>query len=307
MAKVIRYDNNTNDHPARGPRVRWVVAGVAALCLIVASVVHSVEIRSGAGDPTPAAAPSDPVAAWRAGQSDTVVQQNVVPGLARCASRVEGVNQATSPAGVGYKWPNTLEGAVAAAANAVEYRVSLASMLDSTRLENDPLVFFGLSLDTGADEAGWYRQLYGIDDAGKWTDPTTGAPASKFYAAAYPRYGAYRVLEVNRTDYPDQRGREIDEAFIEWWMPMVFGPGFLEDLSQVKVAAITWTLMVVWDTQAGGDYRVMWSRDDSTPQPPDRSFVNQSYQTREDILGPGWCVPLDGIEEPIDGVVKAKR
>jgi hypothetical protein len=300
------------------PKRDWRVtagAAVLAVALVLAAAVVIVRLArsdedagggpeaSGGASATAGAAPgdgwADRVAAWQAGQADEVVQADVVPGLDRCSSRVEGVN-AEALYGVGYGWPRTLEGAVAAAANAVAYRAGLPWLVDAQREALDPLVMNGGV--TPADVARQWQKEWGVDPMGQVVDKETGAvvPEERFWAQAEPRYGAFRVWRVNRNPAGD-----IEEMFVSWLVPDAKGPALYADESRVEVGWMVWTLVVAWRADLE-DYRVDAWYDWSTPLPRDRSFMNQPFQSRRDVLGPGWCLSADAIEEAVPGVVKVK-
>ncbi|MDR1213605.1 MAG: hypothetical protein LBK54_05920 [Propionibacteriaceae bacterium] len=244
-------------------------------------------------------------ARWRTQDADQVVEVDVAPGLDRCASRAEGVNQEATPEGVGFSYPHTLEGAVAAAAGALRYRLSADFLDDEVGARTDPLVFNGDTLDTARDWAAMTREAAGLSGRVEPLDPDTGQAVAEetYYAAGYPRYGAYKILKIDGIS-PLSLGP--DAVVMTWWLPGVSGIGRLENLDGVRVWGEVWTAVVQWG-YISRDYKVQLFMDGGAPPLLDNTRTNVSYGERAELLGPGWCVPLDGIEEAIPGVVKAGR
>jgi hypothetical protein len=236
------------------------------------------------------------VEAWRGRSMGDVVLEEVVPGLHRCASRVEGV-ALEALHGIGTAFPRSLEGAVAAAANSVVFFASPAFYIDAQRRVLQPLVFMPDSWWSEEQAAGWQARMR-LDGSGRPLDADGRVLDSVVSAAgAYPRYGAYKV---HHADY-DGAGL-LQEVFLSWWMPSVAGSGTVDDMSGAVVSWVVWSFEAVW-TRADRGWRVELAYDVSTPPPADPSHTNQSFAARRAVLGEGWCVPADATEGRLPGAV----
>ncbi|MDR1388272.1 MAG: hypothetical protein LBJ44_11995 [Propionibacteriaceae bacterium] len=325
MAPVVEEDEVLFDERRRR-RSSWAWVGLVA-GLVVVVVLGVVGVRasmSGSDVPTPGPGSSTPAAGpvssgsvipaeysagswervladWWAGSSSDEVVGEAAPGLARCASRIEGVATETV-LGWGVAFPRTLEGAVAASANAVGYWLSLDFFRDETRA-----VLSGRILDVEEDgsAAGWARR-FGVDGSGRSVDASGAViPNSVAFAETHLVYGAYRIWHVDRDPV-----NGLTRVRLDWWGPYVVGPGSDADVSGVRVAFVLWSVSVEW-SWGEGRWRAAVSFDSSVPEPPGgRQFVNQSFERRAVLLsamGPGWCVPFDGVEARRPGVPLAQE
>ncbi|MDR1213758.1 MAG: hypothetical protein LBK54_06735 [Propionibacteriaceae bacterium] len=236
---------------------------------------------------------------WEKGAGDQVVGE-AAPGLPRCASRIEGVAE-ERVLGWGTRFPRTLEGAVAASAEAVKFFLSVDYFTDAIRdVVYQPLM--GRSAPSEGTVQRW-QTMFAVDGLGRPVDGQ-GQPVleQQMFAATYPEYGAYRLLWTNLSPLGN-----VEEAFISWWAPYVVGHGTDSDMSDVRVAHVLFTVVMSW----GGDDWVVGELtfDSSSPKPPERPPVNLSFVERSRLLaamGDGWCVPADGIESRRPGVPLAQ-
>lgn len=198
-------------------------------------------------------------------------------------------------------WPQTVDGAVAAAFNYDAATSSPAYLVDDTGEKINKRIFTPegeKALGYTAEDRRNMRARFRLTENAEVLEPNgTVSSKQEFYYAAYPWYGAYKVEQVNS---------DLSEVRVRTWMPLVFGTGTDDNLSEVYVNWVESALTMRWWE---GDWRIAaGDRPETRPenQAPDDTFTNQSYQVRRDVLGDGWIVLADSTEDPRPGSVLTK-
>jgi len=288
-------------------RLVAIIAGVMAVAMVVAAmfVLRTPTGRSpaespGASDAPTAAATGLMFPDWSAGRTDKVVTANIAPGIDRCASRSMGV-ATQQVAGIGTQFPDTIEGAVAAAANYERFINSPTVVLDDERTQIDPKVSVAPMSDAAAQAL---RAQFHVDDQARPLDSDGNVvPGVTFASDAYPQYGAYKVWWVNGSALGSDG---IDEVYLSWMMPHAQMDYLSGWTAQVYWRVTTWEM--VW---TDGTFKVASSTTDPSMPPPFHATdpgnaSNQTFEWRARLVGPGWCVPADATEQPIPGALKTK-
>jgi len=258
--------------------------------------------------PTPGQTPA-PASPFNPGmvaaQSDVLVQKDVVPGLDRCGSKVNYV--ASSMAGdFGIAYPRTLEGAVAAAANAVAFVNSPAWLIDDQRHNLGPRIMKALPPDENF--APLRASLSVNADAVPVQDGKPVANVS-WHRVAYPLYGSFKLLRVDLV----KAGGPPEEVFVSWMMPTVqtMAPvtgqgGTIFGWTDI-VSYRIYTAVVEWSDQASTWLASVWFDRSSDPGlAGDAAITNLAYETRQRITGPGWCLPADATTDPLPGAIRTR-
>jgi hypothetical protein len=244
-------------------------------------------------DPSSEAAEID--TSWVLPLQDEYVEL-LAPGLYRCASRVDGV-ALESLYGIGVRFPHTLEGAVAHSAELLRHRYGRTWVVDAQR---DPIQQVMVSSPASKETAARAQAAASVNGLGESLDFETGevTPGVKYWAEAYPKYGAYRVLSTTYSD------GELRQVLIDWWIPTAYGNG---DLQSPPAEPFTmWihaTFAVTWNATSD-TWRTGSNSLETVPTPPGGA-VNQSFTARASALAgtsSPWCVSSDATSEHLAGV-----
>jgi hypothetical protein len=238
--------------------------------------------------------------AWHEANRDLVVEE-VAPGLSRCSSRVENANVTTYTNPVtshtwGTGFEQTIQGAVAASAEALRYRASVDWYLsDETMAE---YYFLNESDRVTPDQAQDWRREAKVDDQGRVLDDQgVVIPDSELRMAAYPRYGLYRMT-AQSPGANDHDAYPPTTVVIDWIIPTVSWAFGREDAPSAMARMAT--LTVAWES---GDWHIETMSTslfaaDGSPYANVPFEVSAVYAQE---LGGDWCVPADGTDEPLPG------
>ncbi len=260
----------------------------------------SEESASDAKPSTEASADNKP---WRIHQ-DRVLKE-VAPGLNMCETRIGEMGR-KAVNGVPIKFPRTMQGGISAAINWLAYTRSFTSVVDKTAGPVNKVLYDEQPLTNG-----WgspeinkkFQEKWGLNGNGEVLGEDGKVnPDLQFFFKPYPEYGAYRLALMEEND------GEPNDVVVQVWFPYVMGPGNDDDMRSVGVQWVLLSVRVSWYDK-GQEWLIRGSpsADLDAPQPKDPTYVNQSYQSRADTLGPGWCVAADSVEEALPDTIKAKR
>lgn len=316
MAVRMDDDRAAGTTPSQGKLFTpWTVLAVVVALILGGALIAALLPRGGgaAGLQTPAPTPGSPTQGGTTSAPPTSVStqakwptepqlEEVAPGLHKCETTTSGLNTSAS-FGIGTGWPATQQGGIAAGMAFLTHRLGhtlldqRANKVVTPKITSDDNKLRSNLLSSGPTVA---RQL-GLNSNGELLDKKTGKPSSgeTLYRAAYPVYGAYRLLS-----YTTLKSGQPDDLVVAVWLPMISGPGRDEDVSKVKAVWVHATLVMTWQEN---DWKTTVARiNPDSPQPADPSHVNQTYAARAATLGPGWCVPADAVEIKLPGVVLAR-
>ena len=300
-------------------RPPWLVLGLAVALMVVCvswaltsgggpqpgaggTVQPSAGATSAAPDPqdTPTA-PVDPTEPEP--QATPVVattgEMPGVPGLWQGTANITTGN-ADTVWGVRVGWPQTVDGAIAAAFNGEGATYSLPGVLPAFRADVQKRIYVrGSKSATSADWAAKARALAHINEKG---DVVRGGKVSALerpYVESLIRFGAYRVMELKEgtVDAPTWVVAEV-------WFPVVLGAGSDSNFTDVAVFWRHAAMDVVWD---GTNWRLKAVARKTATIPTDARRTNQPYNNVRALLGPGWMIPADGTEDPYPGAILTKE
>lgn len=218
-----------------------------------------------------------------------------VPGLWQGTANITGGN-ANSVWGVRVGWPQTVDGAVAAAFNGEGATYSLAGLLPEFRGDVQKRIYVRGS--KSAPSEGWaakVRELAHINARGDVVRDGKVSPLERPYIESLIRYGAYRVMEVKEgvADSPTW-------VVIEVWFPVVVGVGTDSNFTDVAVFWRHAAMDVVWERS---DWKLKAVARKPATIPTNARRTNQPYNNVRALLGPGWMVPADGTEDAYPGAI----
>lgn len=266
--------------------MKWALLGIAVLLL---GAVGVMAVWGGsANHPVPNPSATPPIS--------TTGEVDGVPGLWRGTATVSSGNTSTVLQ-LRTGWPQTVDGAVAAAVNDSAVMVSLDNLRPSTAAVLDKQTLSAHAYPTLKSPPELWEQakaFWHLDDEGRPLGPDGRTdPALEFYLAGpgLERYSAYQVTEVA----PD-----LTEVKVRVWMPAVDGTGSVDDVSQVRVQWKIHALTMVWEND---DWRMdAIVNEENVPQLPIHATNASAAMVRE-ALGAGWTVPADWTDQPYPGAV----
>ena len=165
-----------------------------------------------------------------------------VPGLWQGTAYITAGNTDTIW-GVRVGWPQTVDGAVAAALNGEGATYSLPGVLPAFRGAVQKRIYVrGSKSATSAAWATQARALAHINDKGDVIRNGTVSALERPYVESLIRFGAYRVMEVKEgtLDSPTW-------VVVEVWFPVVLGAGSDSDFTDVALFWRHAAMDVVWD------------------------------------------------------------
>lgn len=205
--------------------------------------------------------------------------------------------------GVRTGWEKTTNGAIAAAMNYEAADRQLVTLLPATKNTVQKRIYTESGLKTSATPdsvASTWRKMASINEQGDVVRNGKVSPEERAYVDAFPRFGAYRVIEI--------QGKRLSPDFVtvQIWYPFVYGPGTVDNLTDVKVGFTRTQMDMVWNTTVGDWQLNVVAYDGEQPKPADARRTNQPRETIRRLLGSGWCVPADGTDQPYPGAVLTK-
>lgn len=221
-----------------------------------------------------------------------------VPGLWQGTANITTGN-ASTVWGVRVGWPQTVDGAIAAAFNGEGATYSLAGVLPAYRGDVNKRVYVQASKAPTDKWAASVRSNMHINGKGDVLRNGKVSPLERPYLESLIRFGAYRVMEVKEgtADAPTWVVAEV-------WFPVVAGVGSDSNFTDVAVFWRHAAMDVVWD---GTNWRLKAVARKTATIPTDARRTNQPYNNVRALLGPGWMIPADGTERPYPGAVLTKE
>ena len=133
------------------------------------------------------------------------------------------------------------------------------------------------------------RRRYQVDAQGRPLTDGRPDPDKRIWDAAYPQYGAYRIVEAAPT-----------EVRVMIWTPSVYGVD-RKDATSTANLGIGWILSDRTVSWVDGDWKQSENKvypRGEVPQPRDPQQVVTSYAERADLLGTdqGWTLPANAAE-----------
>lgn len=305
---------DTSDSGRKRRRPPWLVLGLAvalvAGCLIWAlsgqpsgtgaSQQPTAAPGGGASTPAPQDTPTPPVDPSEPDPQPTPlvpVQGEVpgVPGLWQGTARITSGNTDTVW-GVRVGWPQTVDGAVAAAFNGEGATYSLAGILPEFRSDVQKRIYVKGSKSAPTEKwAAKVRELAHINEKGDVVRNGQVSPLERPFIESLIRFGAYRVMEI-KEGTPDAPTWVVAEV----WFPVVVGVGDGTNFSDVAVFWRHAAMDVVWQQN---NWRLKAVARKTATIPTQERRTNQPYSNVRALLGPGWMVPADGTDQPYAGAI----
>lgn len=314
--RYVDEDEQTTHQSSRSSRRRppWLALGLAVALAVVCltwaltstghqPVSQATAQPSGPGGTSPAPDPQDtPTAAVDPTEPDPQATPLVatngevagVPGLWQGTAHITTGN-ITTVWGVRVGWPQTIDGAVAAAFNGEGATYSLAGLLPEFRRDVQKRIYVAGSKSATSDKwAARARELAHINSKGDVIRNGEVSPLERPYVESLIRFGAYRVMEV--------KGSTVAPTWVvvEVWFPVVIGAGTDTDLADVAVFWRHAAMDVVWEKN---DWRLKAVARKTATIPSQSRLTNQPYTNVRALLGPGWMVPADGTDAPYPGSI----
>ena len=298
MAARVISDNDSSNHQSTKPRFSGLhilvgILGILVVTLAVALVSLLMRVPNYPQPVEDGWSGKD----WVAARSEPVVRE-VADGLGQTDTVVG--TAARSYKGWPVGWDNSLSGRVAQTGVIAAFWESMDSA-DPNKSDLHAMIT-GNATDQDFDFK-WYREDLGIDEKGHILDNDGNPiPDKTLICAAYPRYGAYKIIDVTFLE-----DHSIEDVVVLWWLPIVKG---YKSVSTNQIDFhITWETRLIYsawnkETKSVKEYTHTFGR--NLPQPDDPTKVNQPFSVRAELLGPGWVVPADATEEPLPGVWGAK-
>lgn len=297
----------------RRRRPPWLILGLA-LALVGVSLSWALTATSGqqpAGGPQPSTGstsatpdpqdtPTPPVDPTEPDPQPTplVPAGDEVPGvqgLWQGTANITGGN-ADTIWGVRVGWPQTVDGAVAAAFNGEGATYSLAGVLPEFRSDVQKRIYVRGSKSAPSEKwAAKVRALAHINAKGDVIRNGQVSPLERPYIESLIRFGAYRVMEVK-----EGTASVPTWVVVEVWFPVVVGAGTDSNFADVVVFWRHAAMDVVWE-QNGWRLKAVAAKTATVPAQARRT--NQPYTNVRALLGPGWMVPADGTDEPYPGAI----
>lgn len=287
----VRFEDDANNTPAatsptpapRRRRPRWLLIALPLGILLVGLIgaqLRETPTDDGDGRETPGGKPG----ALPTGE----------------ATAIGGGTRSVFGVPVGY--PQTLAGATSAAITYDAATVGKGMWSKDSRTAINDYIFTAEARGSAiTDElAVKAEKATGLNDSGQVLNPDgTINTQLRLYADCYPKYGAYRVLNVT----PDKT--TPTSVTVQTWRPCVFGPGDENDTSKVAIQWQWTTKTVSW---VEGDWRISKLENATTqaPAPSPARKINPTFAERARLLGAGdgWMLPVNASEtyDPTIGI-----
>lgn len=280
----------------------WAISATNARQPVTAGT--SRPTAGGSVTPDPQDTPTSPVDPTEPSPQPTPVDASTkgevpgLPGLWQGTAPITGGNT-DSVWGVRVGWPQTVDGAVAAAFNGEGATYSLPGVLPRFRNDVVKRIYVSGSKSAPTEQsAAKVRELGHLDDKGGVVRGGKVSPLERPYLESLIRFGAYRVMAV-------QEGTIEAPSWVvvEVWFPVVLGAGTDSNFTEVAVFWRHAAMDVVWD---GKDWRLKAVARKTSTLPNDARRTNQPYNNVRALLGPGWMIPADGTEHPYPGAILTK-
>lgn len=221
-----------------------------------------------------------------------------VPGLWQGTAEITTIN-ADTIWGVRVGWPQTVDGAVAAAFNGEGATYSLAGLLPEFRSDVNSRIYARGSKAIPSEKwAAEVRKNVHINAKGDVVRSGQSSPLERPYIESLIRFGAYRVLEVK-----EGSPQAPTWVVLEVWFPVVAGSGAGDNFTDVAVFWRHAAMDVVWERS---DWKLKAVARKTATIPTDARRTNQPYNNVRALLGPGWMVPADGTDQPYPGAILTK-
>lgn len=317
--RYVDEDEQTTLQSSRSSRRRppWLALGLAVALAVVCltwaltstghqPVSQATAQPSNAGGTSPAPDPQDtPTAAVDPTEPDPQATPLVatngevagVPGLWQGTAHITTGN-ITTVWGVRVGWPQTIDGAVAAAFNGEGATYSLAGILPGYRTTVNKRVYTSPDKAPSTKWAASVRTNMHINDKGDVIRSGKVSPLERPYLESLIRFGAYRVMEVKEGTVEAPTW-----VVVEVWFPVIAGVGTDSNLTEVAVFWRHAAMDVVWEKN---NWRLQAVARKTAVVPNDPRRTNQPYSNVRALLGPGWMVPADGTDAPYPGSILTK-
>lgn len=271
-----------------------IVAGVLGLLVMILVIALAAVLMRGPS--TPAQKDNWTAQQWRDARSQEVVKE-VAKGLGQSSSTV------SKAAGMYRGWPtgwdHSLDGAVAQSGVIAQF-LGNAQVADydsrdiytklTGRVIDSEDTYEAFNAHLGVDKDGYLvdRQGQRIDDR-------------KLVAAVYPRYGAYKIVDV--TFFEDH---SVEDVAVLWWLPSVKGyKSASTGQTDFKITWQTRLIYLTWNSEKSMFELAFETVGKNLPD-VEENKTNLSFDQRAEYLGSGWMVPADATEERLPDVLGAK-
>lgn len=271
-----------------------IVAGVLGLLVMILVIALAAVLMRGPS--IPAQSDKWDPQRWRQAQIQQVHGQ-VAKGLGQSASTVS--KAAGTYRGWPVGWGQSLDEAVAQSG-------VLAKFLGSSRVADSGsrdlfVKLGGLPVDVEGVGRSFNASL-GIDEEGYFVDDQgQRIEDHKLLAEAYPRYGAYKIVDVTFFD-----DHSIEDVAVLWFLPVVRGyTAVSTGQKEFDVSYQTRMIYLTWNKKLSRFHLTANSVGKNLPIPAEAK-TNLSFAQRAEYLGPGWMVPADASEERLPDALGAK-
>lgn len=298
-------DQGVGSRPAHRSRRRLI--GLIVLAVVVIGGLIVATVLTSPGNAASARTPVPSTPASTATPTDAA-RPEVAPGLKRGAAAITAAKGSIEGIRIGYE--RTVDGAAGAAMNYAAAIVTPPRFVKASRDKiNAYLCLTGssewacVSDKAAATMEGWGG--FGDDGQG-WIDGQPN-PRAKVVAAGYPEYGAYRVVDAAFARYEGDgsQGPPMTVSVEVWW-PYVLGNSVDGNYDKVTVSWFRSVFILAWYRE---DWRIRdaYSKPAPVPDGPrEQRYTNLSFADRAKLLGPGWSVAADAVEQALPGRVKTR-